>query len=135
MLTLMSRHHADPYPWSKKSSFSHHLKNCLPLPRFIKGSSSGKGETIDEGQGFQERKECDERRRKIMEEDKKLNSKINNMKRDLEAILLAVSEVNLDTSDRVGLNPLSRLLPIQLMLRGECLFHYDRGKAAAICLC
>jgi len=115
MLFLMCRQNRDPYPWSQTGSFSHHLKSFVPyLP-----TERSHGESIYEGQGFKEKQEQDEERKKIMEEDKMLHSKIARVRRELEQILAAVSEVNLDTYEGVGgLNPLSRLLPVQLILRG-----------------
>ncbi len=120
ILFLMSRSSRDPYPWSKTDSFCHHLRGILP---FL-SSEKSPGESIVEGQGFKEKQDQDAERKKIIEEDKMIHSKIAALRRELEQIIVAVGEVNLDTNERSGgLNPFSRLLPIQLILRGEFFFN------------
>lgn len=79
------------------------------------------GVTIDSGQGYEETKEMEKERKRVMEEDKLLQSKIATLRRELQQILATIGDVNLVTSEnRGGLNPLRKLLPVQLIMRGKC---------------
>jgi len=116
MLILMSRRSNHPSPWYRSRSFFFYLRCFLP---FLPAADS-RGVHIDAGEGVKEQREMEEKRKKTMEEDKMLQSKIATVRRELQQMLAAVNQVNLVTSERNGLHPLSRLLPVQLILRGMC---------------
>jgi hypothetical protein len=64
--------------------------------------------------------EMEQERKRIMEEDKLLQSKIATLRRELQQFLVTIGDVNLVTSEnRGGLNPLRKLLPVQLFMRGK----------------
>jgi len=114
MIILMSRKRFHPSPWHRSNSFFHHLKSILPFA----SSSRRKGVTIDPYQGHKAKVEMDEWRKNKIVDDKLLQSKITKVREELQQMLSALSEINLDTHERTGgLNPLSRLLPVQLILR------------------
>jgi len=116
MLALMSRRSKHPSPWLQTKSFSHHLRKSTPLIQSIKS----KGVKIVPGEGYTTMKEMEEERKRVMEEDKMLQSKIATVRSELQHILAAISEVDLVTNENGGgLNPLKKLLPVQLLLRGK----------------
>ncbi len=115
MIILMLRKRFHPSPWHRSNSFFYHLKSFLPFA----SSCRRKGVTIDPFQGYQAKVEMDEWRKNKIADDKLLQSKIAKVREELQQMLSALSEINLDTHERTGgINPLSRLLPVQLILRG-----------------
>jgi hypothetical protein len=107
----MIRQRNHPSPWHKAPSID-------PMP-FLSSRKRVCGETIDRGQGYEEMQEMENERKRVMEEDKLLQSKIATLRRELQQILATISDVNLVTSEnRGGLNPLRKLLPVQLIMRG-----------------
>lgn len=109
---LMVRQRNHPSPWHKARSID-------PIP-FVPRKTPF-GETIDSGQGYEEMKRMEEERKRVMEEDKLLQSKIATLRRELQQFLATISDVNLVTSEnRGGLNPLRKLLPVQLVMKGKC---------------
>jgi len=122
MFVLTCEQHRHPSPWYRGKSFSHHLR------RFISSELiTSKGESIDVNEGFKEMKEMEKERQKIAEEDNMLQAQISAVKRELQQILAAVSSVvTIRTNEDVGgLNPLSKLLPVQLIMRD--VIHYVRS--------
>ena len=116
MSVLMIRQNRNPSPWFRKKAFSHHLYEFVPL----RPGGIDNGRTIEAHEGFEENKKLNEERKQLMEDDKMLQSKIAALRRELQQIFESVSDVSLDTYDNVGsLNLMSKLLPIQLILRGE----------------
>jgi len=116
LMILMSRQSNHPSPWHKSRSFTAHIADQVP---FL-ATKSEHGVSIERDQGYDEMMEMETERKRIMEEDKLLQSKIATIRRELQQILATLSDVNLVTSEnRGGLNPLRKLLPVQLILRGK----------------
>lgn len=114
MLILMCHQNRHPSPWHRTKSFAHHLGRHT----FSGSFGKAEGETIHAKQGFEETKEMHEARKKIMEENKMLKSQIAAVRRELKKLLSAVSDVHIKTcEDGSALNPLGKLLPVQLILR------------------
>mmetsp|Transcript_19961 Transcript_19961/g.22835 ORF Transcript_19961/g.22835 Transcript_19961/m.22835 type:complete len:1095 (+) Transcript_19961:84-3368(+) len=114
MFVLICEQHRHPSPWYKGKSFSYHLR------RFISSEfMTSQGESVDVNEGFKEMEAMEKEQQKIMEEDKILQAQISAVKRDLQQILAAVSSVvTIRTNEDVGgLNPLNKLLPVQLIMR------------------
>jgi hypothetical protein len=116
MLILMSRSSKHPSPWLQTKSFSHHLRKLTPLIP----SAKSEGVKIVPGEGYTTMKGMEEERKRVREEDKMLQSKIASVRSELQQILAAISQVDLVTNENGGgLNPLRKLLPVQLLLRGK----------------
>lgn len=115
MFALMQLRSKYPYPWQRGRSCVQSIRYFVPFSgRKIRGVN------IEPGEGFDEMKAFEENKKKIMEDDKMLQSKIANMRNELQEILAALTEVNLVSQEGTGLNPLSKLLPVQLIMRGKC---------------
>ena len=115
----MNRRRNHPCPWYRSMSYLDYAKFFLPF--LI--SKEPKGVTIRVGEGFEEKERMEADRKKQMEEDKLLQEKIARVRRELNEILVTISDASLKASeDRAikSFNPLSKLLPIQLILRGTC---------------
>ncbi len=116
MIVLMLRRRGHPSPWYRSKSFFHHLRSFTPFLR----SPRTKGVSIERYEGFKAKVEMEELRKKTIEEDKMLQSRIAAFRTELQEMLSALSEIHLDTTpEGRRFNPLSRLLPLQLLLRGE----------------
>ena len=115
MLVQMSRRKNDPSPWFRCKSFMTCIATLL-LP-FI---DNNHGTTIEVGDGFHEKIKGEENKRKKIEEDKRLQENIAAVRRELQQILSSFGDFSLQTNeDGASLNPLKRLLPIQLLLKGK----------------
>ena len=115
MLVNMNRRKNHPCPWYQSRAFRDYLKLFLPFYESIEP----KGVTIEPGEGFEEKERMEARRKQQMEDDKLLQAKIAKVREELNEILVSVSDSNLQTENQSAFNPLSKLLPVQLVLRGR----------------
>lgn len=78
------------------------------------------GEDIDAAEGYDKAEEMKQKKLKRMEANKQFRTQIANIRREMQLFLVSLSDLSLHTNeDGVKYNPMSRLLPIQLLLKGK----------------
>ena len=116
MLVQMNHRKNDPSPWYRCKTFNKWFPTAF-LPFY----NNSDGININAGDGIRERLEIEKEKLRRIEEDKLLQEKIAAVRSELQQILSSLGDFSLHTSDDgVSLNPLKRLLPIQLILKGKC---------------
>ena len=127
LLAVSNRRSNFPAPIHRSKSFLYHFNSFFPQS----GQNKLSGLNIKAGEGYAEMKAMEEKRKNDLEANKELKKRIAQVRREMQQILDVLSTLNLDTTEGgVTYNPLSRLLPIQLLLKGEltvsfhlCLFR------------
>ena len=118
LLTILQKRSNYPSPLYRSKSFFYHLNSFFPLTY-----KNHTGAKIDAGEGSEEEERMKRRKKEQMEANQQLKTRIAEIRREMQKFLAALSDLTLHTSEvRVSINPLSRLLPIQLLLKGE---HYS----------
>lgn len=104
----------------RSKSFLYHLRSLLPRPL----RKTNDGEEIDAFEGHLEEQIMKRIKKKRMEKNQRLKSQIAHVRNEMQKILVALTDLSMDTSEGgVNYNPLSRLLPVQLVLRGAYVFY------------
>jgi hypothetical protein len=129
MYLQMNRRSNHPSPWHRSHSFWHHLMQLLPFFSL----NQKPGITIEKDEGHVEMLEREKERQKTLEEDKLLQAKISSVRQELNSILAALSDFSLQTTEMANaFNPLSKLLPLQLLL-GEIILYLRMVKSVLSC--
>jgi hypothetical protein len=129
MYLQMNRRSNNPSPWHRSHSFWYHMMQILPLFSVF----PKQGITIEMGEGYDEMIEQEKERQKILEEDKILQAKISSVRQELNSILSALSDFSLQTTEMANaFNPLSKLLPVQLLL-GKIILYLRMVKSILSC--
>lgn len=129
MYLQMNRRSRNPSPWHRSHSFWFHLTRILPFFSW----TQKQGITIEKGEGYDEMLEREKQRQKTLEEDKLLQAKISSVRQELNSILAALSDFSLQTTEMANaFNPLSKLLPLQLLL-GKIMFYLRMVKSILSC--
>lgn len=115
-LLILNTRSSCPSPLYRTKSFMFHLKSLL-LPS--SQTQQEDDQTINPHEGIQEIQVRNLKKKKMIEANKRLKNRIAHVRREMQQILAALSDLSLDTSENSGYNPLSRLLPVQLILRGK----------------
>ncbi len=119
LLIISTKRSNYPAPIHRSKSYLHHL-SCF-LPKSLQRACPGVEINASEGQV--EVEVMRRRKKKRMENNQRLKSQIAHVRREMQKILAALSDWSMDTNDNgVNYNPLSKLLPIQLLLRGKFMF-------------
>ncbi len=122
LLIILGNRSNFPAPLYRSKSFMYYMKIFLPSTVKLRVE----GETISASEGFEKVEEMRLKRIKRVEANKKFKEQINRVKRQMQQFLASLSDLSLHTNeDGVKYNPLSRLLPIQLLLKGKAIspFH------------
>jgi hypothetical protein len=115
MLIQMNRRKNEPSPWFRCKPFTTCITTAL-----LRFEDNTHGTNIDSGDGIHEKIKNEENKKKKIEEDKRLQENIAAVRRELQQILSSLGDLSLHTNeDGASLNPLKRLLPVQLLLKGK----------------
>ena len=105
-----------PAPLYRSKSFFYHLNSFLPSGM----QKTMNGENIHAAEGYEKAEEMKQKKLRRMEANKKFRTQIANIRREMQLFLVSLSDLSLHTNEAgVKYNPLSRLLPIQLLLKGK----------------
>ncbi len=115
LLIILHKRSHRPSPLYRSKSLFYHLSYLFPEIK-----SNEEGQSISRGEGYHEEEEIKRKKKERMEANKRLKVRIAAVRREMQEFLQALSDLSLHTSEGgVNYNPLSRLLPIQLLLKGK----------------
>ncbi len=118
ILLAISGNRSDyPAPLYRSKSFLYYMSKML-LPSNLQKYRNG--ENIGRFEGLNKAEEMKKKKLDRKEANKKFRAQIAHVRREMQLFLASLSDLSLHTSeDGFKYNPLSRLLPIQLLLKGK----------------
>lgn len=116
LLIISSKRSNYPAPMYQSKSFFYYVRSVFPFFR----QETRVGVNIDAYEGHLEEQSMIRRKKKRMKENQRLKNQIAHVRGEMQKIVAALTDLSIHTSEvGANINPLSKLLPVQLLLRGK----------------